>query len=136
MPDPDPEFLATYGRWNLDTFLECFELENTVMALVSVETRSRTDEGRAVTNDLVHRIWQVVVTIPGCAGHRLSWGQLLFLLPHAEQERAAQLLSGVSSLSSTHSIRHWLSNGASSSQERRAAIRALEERRERDLSNP
>jgi hypothetical protein len=129
----DPEFLATYGRWDFDVFLSCLKSEDAVVVLVTVDTDERTDEAREYTNDLVHQIWNAAISVfPRCAGHRLSWSWLIFLFSKRDAEPARAVLAGQRSASASHSISHWFAEAGELPAERTTAIRSLEDARERD----
>jgi len=132
-PGGGPEFLATYGDWSLDGFLRCLEAEPTVLALVTVETDQSDDASREITNDLIHDVWDKTVSaLPACAGHRLSWNAVLFLIPEGLLGLATVVFSDASSRGTSHTVEHWFSRRAATAEERRCAIRELEDAREHD----
>ena len=110
------DFLTTYGPWNLESFVRTFENENASFVVVQTRSPERNDESRIEIGLNVDHLWQAILPrFSGAHGHRLSWGDLVFLVRGEDLARIAAVLENVAKpLSAACTI--WFATAAASRQ--------------------
>jgi hypothetical protein len=76
------DFLATYGTWHLEGFLACHAAQDATLVVVVVRHPRTGEDAQREIGEAVTHVWhEMRGRFAGVHGHRLSWGDLAFILP-------------------------------------------------------
>ena len=104
----NPNFLSTYGTWNIDRFVQCHQGIDSSLILINVVDAMNGKSGGEEIGSLIVLIWQAMLAVlANPHGHRLSWNCLAFITPEpCSLVLAETIMSGIRPLcSSSYKIR-------------------------------
>jgi hypothetical protein len=85
------DFLATYGEWNIQSFLTLDLGTRTTLVLLQVRRPGTGDEATAEIGRVVRQLWQDTTSMfPTAHGHRTAWGDLAFVVRTEEARTLAE----------------------------------------------